>query len=142
MSDRVSAQERVGASPETVCDVITAWGTSGAKEIRRSEILEGERGSDAVVEYELEGFGRRIVYVLRYEVQRPERVDFALVRSNLLRRMDGAYVLSPDGDATLVDYSMEADLKVPLPGFLKRQMGRRIVESSLGELKARAEGTA
>lgn len=139
MSDVVTAQERIAAPAEAICDVITAWGTSTAREIRRSEILQGERGADAEVEYELEGFGRRITYVLRYAVQRPDRVDFVLVRSNLLRRLDGNYVLVPDGDATLVDYTVEAELKFPLPGFLKREIARRVVQGGLGELKARAE---
>ena len=59
------------------------------------------------------------------------------VAGDLTRRLDGAYELAPSGDgATEITYRLVVDLKVPLPGFVKRRAEGRIMGTALRELKA------
>ena len=47
----------------------------------------------------------------------------------------------PSGDGeTEITYRLVVDLKVPLPGFVKRRAEGRIMGTALRELKARVEG--
>ena len=60
---------------------------------------------------------------------------------DLTRRLDGAYELVPSGDGADRDHlRLVVDLKVPLPGFVKRRAEGRIMGTALRELKARVEG--
>ena len=61
------------------------------------------------------------------------------VEGDLTRRLDGAYTLEPAGDDTEVVYRLTVELKVPLPGFVKRRAEGRIMGAALKDLKARAE---
>ena len=60
---------------------------------------------------------------------------------DITRKLDGFYELL-EGDepgSTEVTYQLEADLIVPIPGFIKRRTQGRIMHTALRELKARAE---
>ncbi len=48
----------------------------------------------------------------------------------------------PPGDgSTEVTYNLEVELRVPLPGFIKRRAQSRIMHTALEELKARVESS-
>ena len=55
-----------------------------------------------------------------------------------MRVVDGAYDFAPEGAGTRVTYSLQIELIVPLPGFVKRRAEVRILHT-LKELKTRAE---
>ena len=55
-----------------------------------------------------------------------------------MRAIDGAYTFAPQGNGTDVTYSLQIELIVPLPGFVKRRAEVRILHT-LKELKTRAE---
>ncbi len=60
---------------------------------------------------------------------------------DITRRLDGSYLLAPSGDGgTEIVYKLVVDLKVPLPGFVKRRAEGRIMGTALRELKAVVEG--
>jgi hypothetical protein len=64
------------------------------------------------------------------------------VAGDITRRLDGSYTLSSSGDgATEIVYKLVVDLKVPLPGFVKRRAEGRIMGTALRELKAAVEGS-
>lgn len=54
--------------------------------------------------------------------------------------MDGSYELQPDGDGTLVTYRLAVEIKIKLPGILRRRAEKTIVEAALKDLRARVEG--
>jgi len=57
-----------------------------------------------------------------------------------MRKLDGSYVFKPREDgATDVVYHLEADLKVPLPGFVKDRARGFILHTALKDLKGRVE---
>ena len=80
---------------------------------------------------------------MRYDYSAaPDELSWRQVAGDLTRRLDGAYELASAGDGqTEITYHLLVDLKVPLPGFVKRRAEGRIMGTALRELKARVEGS-
>jgi hypothetical protein len=53
--------------------------------------------------------------------------------------MAGGYSLADGSRGTEVTYDLSVDLRVPLPGMLKRKAEKVIIDTALKGLKARAE---
>jgi hypothetical protein len=66
-------------------------------------------------------------------------VRWSLVSSSLLKALDGAYRLVPNGSGTDVTYELTVDLAVPMIGLLKRKAERRLTDTALKDLKKRVE---
>jgi ribosome-associated toxin RatA of RatAB toxin-antitoxin module len=103
----------------------------------------GERdaeGRPARVTFRAAAFGRSTSYTLAYDYsQAPKQLSWVQVDGDITRRLDGEYTLDPAGDDTEVVYHLTVELKVPLPGFVKRRAEGRIMGTALKELKVRAE---
>jgi hypothetical protein len=57
--------------------------------------------------------------------------------------LDGSYVFDPgEGSGTSVTYHLEAELRVPIPGFIKMRAQSRIMSTAMRELKARVESSS
>lgn len=98
-------------------------------------------GRPVRVTFRAAAFGRSTSYTLLYDyAEAPGRLSWVQVAGDLTRRLDGAYVLESAGDeATEIRYDLVVELKVPLPGFVKRRAEGRIMGTALRELKARVE---
>jgi ribosome-associated toxin RatA of RatAB toxin-antitoxin module len=103
----------------------------------------GERdaeGRPERVTFRAAAFGRSTSYTLAYDYSRaPKQLSWVQVDGDITRRLDGEYTLDPAGDDTEVVYHLTVELKVPLPGFVKRRAEGRIMGTALKELKVRAE---
>jgi hypothetical protein len=66
-------------------------------------------------------------------------VRWSLVSSSLLKALDGAYLLAPNGSGTDVTYELSVDLMIPMIGLLKRKAERRLTDTALKDLKKRVE---
>jgi O-acetyl-ADP-ribose deacetylase (regulator of RNase III) len=53
--------------------------------------------------------------------------------------MHGTFQLEAQGDKTLVDYELDADVNVAIPGFMKQAGIANIVKATMQNLKARCE---
>lgn len=106
-----------------------------------------EHGRPSVVGFEAEGLGRRTTYSLRYDLSgAPQVVAWSLVSGDVTRAIEGRYVFSESGSQppegtplTDVTYELAIDLKVPLPGFVKRRAEDKIVDAALRRFKQRVE---
>jgi hypothetical protein len=78
-------------------------------------------------------------YVLAYD-WKPDAVSWKLVEGQLLKAMDGSYVLTPNGSGTTVTYTLRVDLNMPLIGMFKRKAEKTIIDGALKGLKKRVEG--
>ena len=79
-------------------------------------------------------------YELEYEWSGDARVDWHLLKAQMMRAQEGSYVLERTNDAaTLVTYSLSVDLVIPMLGLLKRKAERIIMDTALKELKKRVE---
>jgi hypothetical protein len=70
-------------------------------------------------------------------------VSWTLVKSQMLRQLDGSYLLKPAGaGATEVTYQLTVDVKIPMLGMIKRKAEKVIVDRALAGLKKRVESAA
>ncbi len=102
-------------------------------------------GRPQSVEFQAEGLGRRTTYTLAYDLgDAPNSVSWSLLSGDVTKAIEGRYLFSPtDGDSssTMTDvvYELAIDLKVPLPGFVKRRAEDKIVDAALSRFKQRVE---
>lgn len=147
MADQASEKITIHASTEDVFAVITDYSSypdwaSDVKEVSVQRYDEDQRGG--LVAFRAAAMGRSTSYVLEYFYgTNPLRVSWRLAEGDLLRRLDGRYTLTPVegslGPKTEVAYHLEAEMLMPLPGFVKRRAETRIVRTALEELRSRVE---
>jgi hypothetical protein len=94
------------------------------------------------VTFRAAAFGRSTSYTLEYDYSgAPQELSWVQTEGDITRRLDGSYQLAAAGEgATEIVYHLVVDLKVPLPGFVKRRAEGRIMVTALRELKAFVEG--
>ncbi len=142
MSDQVSESDIIEAPPETVFKAFTAWGSSGASEMKGAEILDGAVGESATVRYQMSAFGKVIQYVMRWDATPNTLVTFHLIESSMLKAMDGEFTIEPtsDGTQSKCTFSMTVDTAFPIPAIFKKRAAKSIVNSMLLSLHHSVHG--
>ncbi len=144
MPDVSTASVQVGASIDRCYEVVADfehypdW-VSDLKEVIVRSVDDQSRPKE--VSFRAAAFGRSTSYVLEYDYSNaPSVVAWHLTEGDLTTKLDGSYEFEALNDSlTEVTYTLEVELKVPLPGFVKRRAQSRIVHSALEDLKARVE---
>lgn len=144
MQEQVTERMVIRATPDHCFAVLTDFALypEWAADIKAVTVEErDEQGRAVRVTFRAAAFGRSTSYTLLYDyAEAPRRLSWIQVTGDLTRRLDGAYLLEPAGDdATEIRYDLVVDLKVPLPGFVKRRAEGRIMGTALRELQARVE---
>jgi uncharacterized membrane protein len=105
------------------------------------EVLESdEHGRPRRARFEVDGFIKRISYELVYEYDPPHRITWRAVPGPDIRSMEGYYQFTPKkGGGTEIVYALLVDPAFTVPGFLRRQAERQIVQAAIRELRRRAE---
>lgn len=145
MAESASQERLIDAPPDVIMDVIVDYESypEWAENIREVEIRETDADGRATeVWYRVDARVMEISYALAYTYHDDHRLTWTLVEADQLNALDGEYLLQPENGATRVRYSLEVDLAIPVPGFLKKRAAKQIMETSLGELKRRVESTA
>ena len=88
-------------------------------------------------------FGRSTSYTLVYDYSdAPRTLAWKQTAGDLTSKLDGSYTFEKVGEGTTqVTYTLEVELRVPLPGFIKRRAQSRIMHTALEELRARVESS-
>jgi ribosome-associated toxin RatA of RatAB toxin-antitoxin module len=146
VEEKVAERMIIRGTPQHCFEVLTAFEAypEWAADIKSVSIDERDgQGRPARVTFRAAAFGRSTSYTLRYDYQAaPDELSWKQVAGDITRRLDGSYELAPAGDGhTEITYRLVVDLKVPLPGFVKRRAEGRIMGTALRELKARVEGS-
>ena len=144
MADQATEQMSVAASPER-CFAVAAdierypeW----AADIKEVVVEErDDQGRPVLVTFRAGAFGRSASSTLRYDFsEAPHILSWKLTKGDITSKWDGSYVFDPaEGSGTLVRYHLEAELRVPIPGFIKMRATSRIMATAMRELKARVE---
>jgi Polyketide cyclase / dehydrase and lipid transport len=130
VEEQVTERMIIRATPERCFDILTDF-----------ERYPDDRGRPGQVTFRAAAFGRSTSYTLAYDYHNaPKELSWVQVDGDITRRLDGAYTFEASGDDTEVVYRLTVELRVPLPGFVKRRAEGRIMGAALKELKARAEG--
>lgn len=145
MADSVSEYTSIAAPPELIRSVLLDFEAypEWAKDLKAVEILETDsEGRGREVRFRAAAMGRSTSYTLEYDYSDPDRVAWKLIDGDVTRKLDGYYELKGSAEGTDVTYELEAELVVPLPGFVKNRVQGRIMHTALAELKSRAESQA
>jgi hypothetical protein len=147
VEEQVAERMIIRGTPEDCFTVLTEFDhyPDWAADIKTVTIDERDASGRALlVTFRAAAFGRSTSYTLRYDYgAAPEELSWVQTDGDLTRRLDGSYHLSPSGDGgTEIVYKLIVDLKVPLPGFVKRRAEGRIMTTALRELKAVVEGSS
>jgi hypothetical protein len=127
---------------EVACELeaYPEWAT-GVVEV---EVLErDDDGRPSRARFVVDGFVKRISYELEYEYEAPGLMRWTGVPGDDIKEMEGSYEFraEEDGGTTIV-YALRVAPSFSVPGFLRRQAERQIVQAALRGLRRRAEERA
>jgi hypothetical protein len=146
VTDRATETTTIAAPPDTVLAILLDFPRypEWAKDLKSVEVLSSDdEGRATAVRFRAAGMGRSTRYTLTYDYSEPNVLAWVLSEGDIMRKLDGRYLLSPTADGgTDIIYELEVELIVPLPGFVKNRTQGKIMHAALGELKAIAERSA
>ncbi|MFF9686231.1 SRPBCC family protein [Streptomyces sp. NPDC014623] len=144
MAEHTSSSITIEAAPADVMGVIADFARypEWTGEVKEAEILATDgQGRAEQVRLVLDAGAIKDDHVLAYTWNSPYEVGWTLVKSQMLRALDGSYALAPlgAGDRTEVTYRLAVDVKIPLLGMIKRKAEKVIIDRALAGLKKRVE---
>jgi uncharacterized membrane protein len=144
MAEQATETMEIAAPPERIVDVLLDFEQypTWARDLKGVTVeTRDAEGRGTEVTFRAAAMGRSTSYTLRYTYdEEPRRIAWELLRGDIMRKLDGSYLLEPAGpDGTHVTYHLAVDLVVPLPGFVKRRAENKIVHAALRELRAHVE---
>jgi len=146
VADQATEHMTVSASPErcfaAVADLerYPEW----AADIKEVVVHErDDQGRPLLATMRAAAFGRSTTMTLAYDFSDAPRVlAWSLTKGDILTKWSGSYELDAgEGGGTDVTYHVEAELRVPIPGFIKMRATSRIMATAMRELKARVESS-
>ena len=112
-----------------------------ASAVRATEVLgEQAAGRASKVRFTLDAGVVKDTYVLGYDWDGDAGVHWHLAEpGSVISAMDGGYLLADQGGGTEATYELTVDLRIPMPGLLKRRAEKTIIDTALKGLKNRVE---
>ncbi|MEU3603818.1 SRPBCC family protein [Streptomyces sp. NPDC006798] len=148
MAEHTSSSIIIDAAPVEVMDVIADFDRypEWTGEVKQAEVVSRDaEGRAEQVRLVLDAGAIKDDHTLAYTWSGRDEVSWTLVKSQMLRAIDGSYTLRPvdGGDRTEVTYRLTVDVKIPMLGMIKRKAEKVIIDRALDGLKKRVEsGTA
>jgi ribosome-associated toxin RatA of RatAB toxin-antitoxin module len=147
VADQATEHMSVSASPERCFSIVAdlerypEWATD-IKEVVINE--RDEEGRPLSATFRVAAFGRSTSNTLVYDYSDAPRIlAWKQTKGDITTKWDGSWVFDEgEGSGTDVTYHIEAELRVPIPGFIKLRATSRIMATAMRELKARVESTA
>jgi hypothetical protein len=145
MAESATQTITIAASQERCFAIVTDFERypDWAHDVKEATVVARDDQDRALeVEFRASALGRTTHYTLHYDYSgAPERLSWKLVQGDVMRACDGAYTFrasASEPGGTDVVYDLSIELIVPLPGFVKRRVEVRIL-NTVKELKTRAE---
>ncbi|CAM5290288.1 MULTISPECIES: SRPBCC family protein [Streptomyces] len=144
MAEHTSSSITIEAAPAEVMGVIADFARypDWTGEVKEAEILsKDEQGRAEQVRLLLDAGAIKDDHTLAYNWISDHEVSWSLVKSQMLRTLDGSYRLVPlaGGAHTEVTYQLTVDVKIPMLGMIKRKAEKVIIDRALDGLKKRVE---
>ncbi|WP_240139125.1 SRPBCC family protein [Streptomyces sp. MUM 178J] len=144
MAEHTSSSIEIAAAPADVMAVISDFARypEWTGEVKQAEVLASDdQGRAEQVRLVLDAGAIKDDHTLAYTWHGPNQVSWTLVKSQMLRAIDGSYTLAPigAGDRTEVTYQLTVDVKIPMLGMIKRKAEKVIIDRALDGLKQRVE---
>ncbi len=144
MSEQAEDSILIEASAADVMDVITDYEAYPEwAEVKSATVVEaGEGGRASVVAFEVDvPLLGRASYTLAYRYAGDDAVSWVTTEARgAVRDIRGEYLLNEvDDRRTKVTYRLAVELGVLLPGIVRTQGAKRVIENALERLKERVE---
>ena len=143
MADQTQGSIEIDADVKTVMDEIADYESypDWSGEIKKVEIRDrDEKKRGKHVYFEVAQGPLKADYVLEYTYKPKDAgVSWTLVEGHNIRKLDGEYSLESASKGTKVTYRMSVETPLPMLGFMRRQIERRIIDVALKGLKKRVE---
>ena len=143
MADRTTASIAVAAHRADVMAVIADFPAypEWASGVRSAEVIgRGDGGRASQVRFALDAGVIKDSYVLSYDWDGDDGVRWDLAEpGSVITVLSGGYLLADAGEGTEVTYDLAVDVRIPMPGMLKRRAEKTIIETALKGLRNRAE---
>lgn len=144
MAEHTSSSITIDATPAEVMGVISDFARypEWTGEVKETEVLEkDDQGRALQVRLVLDAGAIKDDHVLAYTWTGDDKVSWTLVKSQMMRALDGSYALKPvaGGERTEVTYQLTVDVKIPMLGMIKRKAEKVIIDRALAGLKKRVE---
>jgi ribosome-associated toxin RatA of RatAB toxin-antitoxin module len=144
MAEHTRSSITIDATPAEVMGVISDFAAypEWTGEVKEIEVLgQSPDGRAEQVRLLLDAGAIRDEHVLAYTWDGDRKVTWTLVKSQMLKALDGSYSLAPleGGAATEVTYQLAVDVKIPMLGMIKRKAEKVIIDRALAGLKKRVE---
>jgi hypothetical protein len=143
MAEHTRSSITIEAAPADVMEVIADFARypEWTGEVKEAEVLAtGADGRAEQIRLVLDAGAIKDDHTLAYQWADDE-VRWSLVKSQMLRTLDGSYALRPldGGTRTEVTYQLTVDVKIPMLGMIKRKAEKVIIDRALAGLKKRVE---
>jgi hypothetical protein len=143
MADRTTSSIAIATARPAVMAVIADFAAypEWAGAVRSADVIDRDaEGRAAVVRFRLDAGAIKDSYALRYSWDGDTAVRWDLAEpGSVVSAMSGGYYLAEATGQTTVTYELAVDVRVPMPGMLKRRAEKMIIDTALKGLKARAE---
>ncbi len=144
MGDRTTSSVSIGADRQQVMAVIADFAAypQWASAVRSAEVVSRDAdGRPSRVRFSLDAGMIKDSYVLGYDWDGDSGVRWDLAEpGSVISAMSGSYALVKQPASTEVTYELSVDIRMPLPGMLKRRAEKVIIDTALKGLKSRVEG--
>jgi ribosome-associated toxin RatA of RatAB toxin-antitoxin module len=146
MAEHTSSSITIEAEPADVMGVISDFARypDWTGEVKEAEVLAiDDDGRAEQVRLVMDAGAIKDDQTLAYTWRSAHEVSWTLVKSQMLRSLDGSYILRPSGPSrTEVTYQLTVDVKIPMLGMIKRKAEKVITDRALKGLKKRVESGA
>ncbi|MDJ0461356.1 SRPBCC family protein [Streptomyces sp. H27-C3] len=144
MAEHTSSSITIEATPADVMGVIADFARypDWTGEVKEAEVLATDaQGRAEQVRLLLDAGAIKDDHTLAYTWTGDNEVSWTLVKSQMLRAIDGSYSLRAvdGGSRTEVTYQLTVDVKIPMLGMIKRKAEKVIIDRALAGLKKRVE---
>ncbi|MFF0705069.1 SRPBCC family protein [Streptomyces tendae] len=142
MAEHTSSSITIEAAPADVMAVISDFERypDWTGEVKEAQVLAtDQQGRAEQVRLVMDAGAIKDDQTLGYTWTGEHEVSWTLVKSQMLRSLDGSYLLRPAGTGTEVTYRLTVDVKIPMLGMIKRKAEKVIIDRALAGLKKRVE---
>jgi carbon monoxide dehydrogenase subunit G len=145
MGERTEGSTEIRATPQEVMAVIADFEAypEWASGVRQAEVRKRDaKGRGTEVYFHVSSMGFEAKYTLAYSYKARDAGVSWTTREALagVKDIQGEYALASGESGTSVVYRLALDPSISLPGFLRRQAEKQIINTALGGLKKRVEG--
>ena len=146
MAEHTSSSITIEAAPADVMAVIADFARypDWTGEVKEAEVLATDgQGRAEQVRLVMDAGAIKDDHTLAYRWIGASEVQWSLVKSQMLRTLDGSYALAAldGGVRTEVTYQLTVDVKIPMLGMIKRKAEKVIIDRALAGLKKRVESS-